>query len=269
MSEAANATTEASQVGKVNTDDAQNSATKEENCTKNVTEGSEANLNLALEDSDNEAQSQDRKSQETESEDKKTQPKDSGNEKSSQGNGEEENNGRVSPKHEDSNNAKIPEEHGVADNTATFNLAVENSDNAKVSDKRGEKEETNAKLNLALEDSDDEDTPRTAASVHTQEDSSDNTPNTSPRAALKPAGSDEPIEDKNIVVKFDLGGTPVVTAEPGSPAKEPKEGVRDKSDDESFLVYCCGDPENRKKLIRTVFVLWNFLVFVSTFLEYS
>ena len=94
---------------------------------------------------------------------------------------------------------------------------------------------------------------KSICSVNTQE-SSDSLSNGSPRAALKPAGVDDPLAEESIVVKFDLGDVaPGVNERPKS-----CEGS-----DEGALATCCGDPENRKKMVRTVFVLWNFLIFVS------
>ena len=92
-------------------------------------------------------------------------------------------------------------------------------------------------------------------------DKSLQTLNTSPRAALKPETSGEPLGEERIVVKFDLNDGSISNGEVESPLKGSKSGSAD--EDESMLATCCGDPENRKKMIRTVFVLWNFLIFVS------
>ena len=96
---------------------------------------------------------------------------------------------------------------------------------------------------------------KSICSVNTQE-SSDSLSNGSPRATLKPAGADDPLAEESIVVKFDLGDV------------APSTGVNElpkscEGSDEGALATCCGDPENRKKMVRTVFVLWNFLIFVS------
>ena len=96
---------------------------------------------------------------------------------------------------------------------------------------------------------------KSICSVNTQE-SSDSPSNGSPLAALKPAGADDSLAEESIVVKFDLGDV------------APSTGVNEhakssEGSDEGALATCCGDPDNRKKMVRTVFVLWNFLIFVS------
>ena len=96
---------------------------------------------------------------------------------------------------------------------------------------------------------------KSICSVNTQE-SSDSLSNGSPRAALKPKGADDSLAEESIVVKFDLGDV------------APTTGVDERAkscegSDEGALATCCGDPDNRKKMVRTVFVLWNFLIFVS------
>ena len=96
---------------------------------------------------------------------------------------------------------------------------------------------------------------KSICSVNTQE-SSDSLSNGSPHAALKPKGADDSLAEESIVVKFDLGD-----AAPSTEVTErPKSS---EGSDEGTLATCCGDPDNRKKMVRTVFVLWNFLIFVS------
>ena len=120
---------------------------------------------------------------------------------------------------------------------------------------------TDDEVNEGYESSDNESgSNKTKTSVQRQE-SSDSVSNTSPRAALKPETSGEPLGEERIVVKFDLNDGSVSNGEVESPLKGSKSGSAD--EDESMLATCCGDPENRKKMIRTVFVLWNFLIFVS------
>ena len=135
-------------------------------------------------------------------------------------------------------------------------------------------EETFSEVNLALEESDTEDRndhlDKTVSSVQSQ-DSSDDTPSASPRAALKPEPTEAPVDDEKIVVKFELGGTPEVSVEAVSLAKGTEKGDVEKGDggedEDSIFAACCVDPEKRKKMVRTVFVLWNFLVFVSSSIE--
>ena len=127
-------------------------------------------------------------------------------------------------------------------------------------------EEKFSEVNLALEDSDSEDR-RDERDKTEGPDSPYISPNTSPRAALNPDPKGVPLDEEKIVVKFQLGGTPEVSVGAESPVKETDQrwtgegkGVEE---DDSVCSVCCAEPEKRKKMVRTVFVLWNFLVFVS------
>ena len=163
---------------------------------------------------------------------------------------------------ESGDNATDPPKDGGTD-------SVDSSEPSKPLDKN---EEKFSEVNLALDDSDSEDKSgdldKTVTSVQS-EDSPYNSPNTSPRAALNPEPKDVPVDEEKIVVKFQLGGTPEISVGTDSPVKEKdqRDGEEGKGveDEDSICSVCCADPGKRKKMVRTVFVLWNFLVFVSTF----